>query len=79
MKNIEQEGWAGDMTAPGKARTHYYKDGISLCGKALVKKHMKFFYKERVGSKWCCDCVFCIKKQLEMIHKEPICYKQHDY
>ena len=75
MKNIKQEGWAGDITAKG-AKTHYYKDGISLCGKALVKEHMKIFDRERFGSKWVCDCGFCIKNNnLKRYMKNPFVIK----
>lgn len=34
MKN--REGWAIDVT--NKNHTHYYKDGKSLCGRALDKE-----------------------------------------
>jgi len=69
---MANEGWSNDITV--RAKTHYYKNGKSLCGKAGVKKHMKIFDKERIGSKYYCDCMVCVKKQLEIIHEEPLCY-----
>ena len=71
----KQEGWSSDVTAV-RAKTHYYKNGISLCGKAKTKHFMKNFDKERVGNKFFCDCGICIKKEREMLHEEPLCYKK---
>ena len=75
---MEKEGWGTDVTAKG-AKTHYYKDGKSLCGKAVVKHFMNNFNKERTGSKYSCDCGICIKKQNEIIHAEPLCYRKYNY
>lgn len=57
----KNEGWADDISKY-KAKTHYYKDGVSLCGKAIEKPYMRNFNKEKFASKYSCDCVLCIKK-----------------
>ena len=71
-----KEGWSNDITAK-HTKTHYYKNGTSLCGKAEVKKYMRSFDKERLGNKYFKDCSICIKKQKEIVHAEPLCYKKN--
>lgn len=58
--NTSQEGWANDVTAKNM-RTHYYKDGVALCGKGVVKHFFKNFDK-RDGSKYFHDCQSCINE-----------------
>jgi hypothetical protein len=57
----ERVGWSGNITKKNR-RTHYYKNGVSLCGKERVEKHMRVFDATRSGSKYFKDCVLCIKK-----------------
>lgn len=73
---MKQEGWSNDITKHN-AKTHYYKNGVSLCNKATVKKHMKIFDAERVGSKYFKDCCICVKKEKEIIHAEPLSYMKN--
>lgn len=35
-----KEGWSDDVTGTSGRRRHYYKDGVSLCG----KWNQKFFF-----------------------------------
>lgn len=55
-----REGWADDITK-GRAKTHYYKDGKSLCGKATDNFRLRYF-EMRIGSKYAHDCGACINK-----------------
>jgi len=56
-----KEGWSIDIT--NKNATHYYREGISLCGKATQKFYMDKFeksvdYSQVLGF----SCRFCYKK-----------------
>lgn len=58
------EGWANDITT--RNRRHYYKDGVSLCGKAKEKHHMRHFDRDSKGSHYACDCNTCIRKLVSL-------------
>ena len=60
MEKQSNTGWALDIASRNK--THYYKNGVSLCGKAIEKPYMKHFDIERNGSKYFHDCTLCIKE-----------------
>jgi hypothetical protein len=56
-----KEGWSIDVT--NKKATHYYKNGVSLCGKETQKFHLNNFdksldYSQVLGF----VCSFCHKK-----------------
>lgn len=57
---MEKEGWSIDITS--KNRIHYYKDGVSLCGKSRVKDYMTNFDKTSGFSAMSFDCAYCEKK-----------------
>jgi len=57
------EGWSVDITTRG--RTHYYKNGVSLCNKVKLKFFMGIDSDEK-GSKWVGHCSICCKKQLKL-------------
>jgi hypothetical protein len=57
---ISNEGWCIDVTSRG--RTHYYKDGVSLCGEAREKHFFTNFNKDEDGYAFSKDCKYCIKK-----------------
>jgi len=55
------EGWSIDIT--NKRATHYYKNGVSLCGKEIEKFYMDNFnksieYSQVLGF----HCILCEKK-----------------
>lgn len=60
----EREGFS-DTCLKGGAKTHYYKDGISLCKRVKDTIHLRIFEK-RTGSIYFYDCATCVKKQLEL-------------
>jgi hypothetical protein len=66
----KNEGWSWNVTDHNK--THYYKDGVSLCGKAKEKEFMKQFDKTRIGSKYFFDCMICEKKRKELSEKKVV-------
>jgi hypothetical protein len=70
-----KEGWDLDVGKKG-GKTHYYKNGVSLCGKAETKNYMTNFDKERSGNVYFNDCSTCIKKEHEAMTAEPLCYKK---
>ncbi len=39
--NMDNEGWSIDITKKGAV--HYYKNGMSLCGKKILREYMKHF------------------------------------
>lgn len=41
---MEQEGWSLNITK--RQKTHYYKKGVSLCGRAFVEPFMKTLAKK---------------------------------
>lgn len=57
------EGWSNDVAS--RNLRHYYRNGESLCKKAIVKPYMNVFDKESTGSKYAKDCNICIKKLKE--------------
>jgi hypothetical protein len=58
---IHKEGWAIDVAS--KNRNHYYKDGVSLCGKATQKEYMTGFNKSKDFSVVLgYNCSICEKK-----------------
>lgn len=64
MNNIiPREGWADDITT--RAKTHYYKDGESLCGKTKDNFRLKHF-KKGVGDVYANDCSLCVKKEKKL-------------
>lgn len=65
MSQTDREGWSNNITKR-RDRTHYYKNGISLCGLAVAQNFMRSFDKERIGDKYFMDCEICIKKQKEL-------------
>lgn len=64
---IIDEGWSIDINS--RAKTHYYKDGKSLCGRVEIKKHMRNFSKQK-GSIYFEQCPTCVKKQLAILEIE---------
>jgi len=58
-----KEGWSDSIISNSKV--HYYKDGISLCGKKYVDNGNRNF-EIRTGSKYFNDCQLCIKKIKEL-------------
>lgn len=56
-----KEGWGVDVT--NKKATHYYKDGVSLCGKERQKFYMdKFDTRENYTMLLGYTCSLCQKK-----------------
>lgn len=59
--SVEKEGWSIDVTS--KNVTHYYKDGISLCGRKRLLFHMDKFDKSKDYSQILgFNCELCLKK-----------------
>jgi hypothetical protein len=58
----EQQGWCNDITGLSGRRRHYYKNGISLCGKHKVKHFFNIFDPDSPGDKYTQDCCICIKR-----------------
>lgn len=65
---VKNEGWAEDISSHGLR--HYYKDGVSLCGRAKEKHFFRNFDKESLGYAFAEDCKLCIKKKKELVEKE---------
>ncbi len=61
------EGWATDIAQRG-GKEHYYKDGKSLCRRAVEKKYFRVFDKSK-GSIYFEQCAICVKKQQELNNK----------
>ena len=58
------EGWSGSYIGyTASTRIHYFKNGISLCGRKRQDSGHLHFDKERAGSPKSYDCMFCIKKR----------------
>jgi hypothetical protein len=58
-------GWSLSTISRGK--THYYKDGVSLCGKRKVDLSNRNFDSKRMGNIYFHDCGICIKKEMEIL------------
>lgn len=57
-----KEGWSDSIIS--RSKTHYYVDGVSLCGRKGVDRGNRNF-EIRTGSKFFNDCELCIKKLKE--------------
>ena len=66
-KKDNKEGWS-DSIITYKNPIHYYKNGVSLCGKAVIDNGHKNFDKSKkyLNDKFCGYCVLCIKKLIEL-------------
>jgi hypothetical protein len=67
MNNIDKEGWSDSFIRTNNCTIHYYKDGISLCGRSKVDTGNKHFEKplKNENDKYSRHCVLCIRKQLK--------------
>jgi hypothetical protein len=59
---MRSEGWS-----LSKGKTHYYKNGISLCGYRKLNVSNRVFDSERLGNIYFKDCAICCKKQKELL------------
>lgn len=61
---MEKEGWSDSIIGTGTI--HYYKNGKSLCGRAVVNNGHKIFDDSTrdLNDRYSCHCLLCIKKQL---------------
>jgi hypothetical protein len=62
----EREGWSDSIIRTNSLVIHYYKDGVSLCGRSRVDNGNIHYDKseKNINDKYSCHCVLCIKKQL---------------
>ncbi len=69
MKIIER-GWGDDVTGRNGKLTHYYVDGESLCKKWKQWEYMTLKDPDKVGSKWCMECLICERKRKKLQQNE---------
>lgn len=67
QQTIEQQGHEGwsDTVLRSRKKIHYYKEGVSLCGKSLVTQHNHNFAMGG-GSIYHGNCAICVNKQKEL-------------
>ena len=65
-------GWSGDISAPHSEKTHYYVDGVALCGKRKLKPYMNLHGSHSIGSIQAKQCSICIKKHKEILRDAGI-------
>jgi hypothetical protein len=65
------EGWSDSIVGIGNKAIHYFKDGVSLCGRKKVDRGHRHFDKSdrNLSDKYSGHCVLCIKKQRQLIEK----------
>ena len=64
LNSLTREGWGNDITSRGK--THYYKDGESLCG--IVKDSFRVrTFSKGIGDVYANDCAICVKREKKLI------------
>lgn len=59
-------GWSDDITGTSGKLSHYYIDGVSLCGKWVLKHFMKVRDSETKGSKPTMHCMRCENKRAKL-------------
>jgi hypothetical protein len=66
MKN-EKEGWSDSTIKTSTLTIHYYKNGVSLCGRSKIDLGNKHFDKrlKDINDAYSYHCKFCIKKQIK--------------
>jgi hypothetical protein len=71
MKREEQEGWSDSFIRTNSLIIHYYKKGVSICGRCKVDMGNKVFEtsKKDINDKYSQHCKLCIKKQNKSISK----------
>lgn len=62
---MDKEGWSDSMIRTNTCTIHYYKDGISLCGRSEVDLGNRIFDKGKrnPSDAYSYHCKLCIKKQ----------------
>lgn len=66
-----QEGWSLSVIKGGK--THYFRNGVSLCGKSKVNRGNKRFDKDRMGNVFFHDCATCVKYEyMELTQQKEV-------
>ncbi len=68
MKKIDktQEGWADNITGLYGKYSHYYKDGISLCGKWEQTFFMTNFNKDDLHYSHSYYCSICERRRKKL-------------
>lgn len=58
-------GWSDSLIRPKNSKIHFYKDGVSLCGRSVVDKGNKTFEtsKKDKSDVFSGFCKICIEKQ----------------
>lgn len=71
MKREDQEGWSDSLIRTKSLIIHYYKKGVSICGRSKVDMGNKHFEtsKKDISDAYSHHCKLCIKKQNKLISK----------
>ena len=62
------EGWSDSYIRTNTSTIHYYKDGVSLCGRSKVDLGNRHFEKgeKNINDAYSHHCKLCIKKQAKI-------------
>ena len=66
---LEKEGWSDSVIRTTTLTIHYYKGGVSLCGRSHVDLGNRHFNTDRkhLSDAYSHHCKMCIKKQIKML------------
>jgi hypothetical protein len=61
----DMEGWSDSLIRTSTLTIHYYKDGVSLCGRSYTDNGNRFFDKTKKNKSdaYSHHCKLCIDKQ----------------